>query len=43
LPWLMSGRTRIREWLSRVKAVADVCVLRMKPKYLGNPVKLPLD
>ena len=43
LPWSMSGKTRIREWLSRVKAVADVCVLRTKPKFLGDPVKLPLD
>ena len=43
LPWSMSGKTRLREWLSRVKAVADVCVLRTKPKFLGDPVKLPLD
>ena len=43
LPWSMSGKTRIREWLSRVKAVADVCVLRTKPKFLGDPVQLPLD
>jgi SanA protein len=42
LPWHMSGRTRIREWLSRVKAVADVCLLRTRPKYLGAPVKFPL-
>lgn len=39
----MSGKTRVREWLSRVKAVADVCVLRTKPKFLGEPVALPIE
>jgi len=43
VPWKMSAKTRICEWLSRVKAVVDVCVLRTKPKFLGEPVKLPLD
>ena len=43
VPWSTSAKTRVREWLSRVKAVADVCVLRTKPKFLGEPVKLPLD
>ena len=43
VPWSMSAKTRVREWLSRVKAVADVFVLRTKPKFLGEPVKLPLD
>jgi vancomycin permeability regulator SanA len=43
VPWRMSAKTRIREWLSRVKAVADVYVLRTKPRHLGDPVKLPLD
>lgn len=43
VPWSMSAKTRVREWLSRVKAVADVCVLRTKPKFLGEPVKLPLE
>ena len=43
LPWSMSGKTRVREWLSRVKAVADVCVLRTKPKFLGQPVALPIE
>jgi SanA protein len=43
LPWSISAKTRIREWLSRVKAVADVCLLRTRPKFLGKPVKLPLD
>ncbi len=38
LPWSMSGKTRVREWLSRVKAVADVCILRTKPKFLGEPI-----
>jgi SanA protein len=43
VPWSMSGKTRIREWLSRVKAVADVCVLRTKPKFLGEPITLPVE
>lgn len=43
LPWSMSGKTRVREWLSRVKAVADVCILRTKPKFLGEPVALPVE
>jgi SanA protein len=43
VPWNMSARTRIREWLSRVKAVADVCLLGTKPRFLGEPVTLPLE
>jgi SanA protein len=43
VPWNMSARTRMREWLSRVKAVADVCLLGTKPKFLGEPVALPLE
>lgn len=43
VPWNMSAKTRIREWLSRVKAVADVCVLHTKPKFLGQTIRLPLD
>lgn len=43
LPWRLSAKTRIREWLSRAKAVADVCLLGTKPKFLGDPVVLPLD
>lgn len=42
VPWKWSARTRIREWFSRVKAVADVCLLRTKPKFLGERVTLPL-
>lgn len=42
VPWKMSAKTRIREWFSRVKAVADVCVLRTKPKFLGAPVTIPI-
>ena len=43
VPWSMSAKTRIREWLSRVKAVANIYLLRTKPKFLGEPVRLPLD
>jgi SanA protein len=42
VPWKWSARTRIREWFSRVKAVADVWLLRTKPKFLGERVALPI-
>jgi SanA protein len=42
VPWRISVRTRVREWASRVKAVADVYVLGTRPKFLGEPVILPL-
>ena len=41
VPWKWSARTRIREWISRVKAVADVFILQTKPKFLGERVTLP--
>lgn len=34
-------KTYIREAFARVKAVLDVHVLRTKPKFFGDPVKLP--
>jgi SanA protein len=40
VPWKQSAKTRVREWFSRVKAVADVYVLRTKPKFLGERVDL---
>ena len=40
-PWKWSARTRIREWFSRVKAVADVHLFRTKPRFLGEHVQLP--
>jgi len=40
--WNMSARTRLREWISRVKAVADIYALHTRPKFLGQPVHLPL-
>lgn len=42
VPWRISVRTRVREWASRVKAVADVYLLGTQPKFLGEPVALPL-
>ena len=42
VPWRISVKTRVREWASRVKAVVDVYVLRTKPRFLGEPVRLPL-
>jgi SanA protein len=40
VPWKQSAKTRVREWFSRVKAVADVYVLRTKPKFLEERVNL---
>jgi SanA protein len=40
--WTISKMTRVRECLSRVKAVADIYVLRTKPRFLGERVALPL-
>jgi SanA protein len=42
VPWQISKMTRVREWLSRVKAVADIYVLRTKPKFLGGKIALPI-
>jgi SanA protein len=33
----LSYKTRLREWLARVKAVLDVYVLQTEPKFLGEP------
>jgi SanA protein len=38
-----SARTYVREWFARVLAVADLYVLRTKPKFLGSPVSLPVS
>lgn len=35
-----SGKMRLRELLSRVKAIADVWILKSKPKFLGPKVSL---
>jgi SanA protein len=40
VPWNASITTRVRECFSRVKAIADVYVLRAKPKFLGEHQKL---
>ncbi len=40
VPWKLSAKTRVREWFSSVKAVADVYMLHTKPKFLGDPVEL---
>jgi SanA protein len=42
VPWEVSAKTRAREWFSRVKAVADIYVLRAQPKFLGAPVDLQI-
>jgi SanA protein len=40
VPWKLSAKTRVREWFSSVKAVADVYLLNTKPKFLGDPIEL---
>ena len=43
VPWKQSTKVRVREWFSRVKAVADVYVLGTKPKFLGERVELKVS
>ena len=42
IPWKASAKTRVREWFARLNAVADVYILRTKPKFLGKPVPIPV-
>jgi SanA protein len=35
-------RTNVREWFARVKAVVDLYVLHARPKFLGQPVAIPV-
>lgn len=37
-----SARSRVREVVARVKAVADIYVLRTKPKFLGDKIKIQI-
>ncbi|MEM7145978.1 MAG: ElyC/SanA/YdcF family protein [Verrucomicrobiota bacterium] len=39
----MSYKTRVREWLARVKAVLDVYVLGTEPKFLGEPEEIDVE
>ena len=39
----VSGRTRVRECLARVKAVLDLYVFRKQPRFLGEKVLLPVQ
>ncbi len=41
LSWKSSGKSRVREWLARVKAVADE-ITGTEPKFGGPKVPLPL-
>ncbi len=38
-----SPRNRVREVFARVKAVLDLFLLRTEPRFLGEPVTIPLD
>ncbi len=40
VPWRRSARTRIREWLSRVRACLDIYLWNTQPHFLGEPVPL---
>lgn len=35
------ARMQAREWLARLRAVLDVTLLRTRPKFLGEPVRIP--
>lgn len=37
-----SARSRVREVVARVKAVADIYVLRTKPKFLGDKIEIQI-
>jgi SanA protein len=41
LAWGVSSKTRLREYLARVKAVLDVNLLGTQPKFLGEKIILP--
>ena len=41
LGWSM--RTRVREIAARCKALLDLYVLRTKPRFLGPPIRLPIE
>jgi SanA protein len=42
VPWNASARTRVREWFSSVNAIADVYLFGTEPKFLGDPVAIPV-
>ncbi|HEX9001665.1 MAG TPA: ElyC/SanA/YdcF family protein [Blastocatellia bacterium] len=42
VPLEYSGKTRMREWLARVKAWLDVYILRTAPKFYGPPVEIKI-
>jgi SanA protein len=42
VPLKYSRKTRIREWLARVKAWLDVYVLGTAPKFYGLPVEIKI-
>ena len=42
VPFNMSLKTRLREWLARCKAVLDV-LLNTQPKFLGEPIPIAID
>ena len=43
LPWELSGKSRVREWLARVKAAGEEWILNRGAKHYGERVKLPVD
>jgi len=42
VPLKDSGKTRMREWLARVKAWLDVYVLQTGPRFYGPPVEIKI-
>ncbi|HHL73070.1 MAG TPA: SanA protein [Bacteroidetes bacterium] len=35
VPWMLSWRTRVREYFARVKAIADLYIFRISPEDIG--------
>ena len=42
VPFQVSLKTKLREWLARCKAILDV-LLNTQPKFLGEPVPIEID
>lgn len=41
VPWRLSAKSRVREWLARVRAAGDEWILHTQPRHLGDPEPIP--
>lgn len=42
LPWSLSGKSRAREWLARLKAAGEEWILRRGARHYGERIPLPV-